>query len=73
MSGHVGQGGTVVLRTYLLRSGSLHGGAGGHTGRVLPLHPEQGHEPPHSSQRGSDPPSSENPSFDTLRDVEPSR
>ena len=29
ISGHVGQGGTVLLRTYLLRSGSLHGGHDG--------------------------------------------
>jgi len=64
ISGHVGQGGIDALRTYLLKSGSLHGGAGGHLGLELPfLHPEQGQPPPQSPQRGDDPSSESNPSF----------
>ena len=33
ISGHCGQGGIVDFNTYLLRSGSRHGGQGGQTGR----------------------------------------
>ena len=50
-----GQGGTLALSTYLLKSGSLQGAQGGQTGRVGPFgpaHPEQGQLDPHLPQRG---------------------
>ncbi len=60
-----GQGGTLAFKTYLLKSGSLHGGQGGQTGREGPLGPAQapqGQLDPQRPQRGPGiPPPNSNP------------